>query len=317
MRLLGTVTDGDIRRALLGGITVDTTVDRIMNKVPRTAKADEPWEDVCARFATVLLSQVPIIDDNQVLIDLKQIDASETVPRRDNWVVLMAGGEGRRLQPLTNATPKPMIKVGGHPIIETIFRAFKRNGFHRFYVSVNYKADVLREYLGDGSELGIELRYLEEKKPLGTAGALSLIQETPTEPLIVMNADLLTKLNFTDLLEFHCQHNASATMCVREFDLQVPFGVTQLDDANRVTKIEEKPVYTFFVNAGIYVLDPDLLGHLQKDQAIDMPDFLEGVIGKSENVVAFPIHEYWLDVGSLDSLELAKAQFADVFGSSN
>ncbi len=314
MRLLGTVTDGDIRRSLLGGTSVDTEVSQIMNKSPRTASADEQWVEVCARFEPQLLRQVPIVDAAGVLIDLKQIDAAEAVQARDNWVVLMAGGEGRRLQPLTNATPKPMIKVGGLPIIETIFDSFKRNGFHRFYVSVNYKADILRDYLGDGSKLGVEIRYLEEETQLGTAGALSLIPEAPTEPMIVMNADLLTKLNFTDLIDFHTQHDSAATMCVREFDIQVPFGVTKLDAKNRVTEIEEKPIYTFFVNAGIYALDPDILAYLKSGASISMPEFLETVIGKGDDVIAFPIHEYWLDVGNLDSLELAKAQFADVFG---
>lgn len=314
-KLLGTVTDGDVRRGLLHKLQLESPVSQVMNRSPRTARPDEPWDEVSARFAPELLHQIPIVDADGRVIDIrfigKEIPSAEA---RNNWVVLMAGGEGRRLRPLTDSTPKPMIKIGGRPIIEIIVESFKSYGFLNFYVSIHYKAEIVRAHLGDGNGLGVNIRYLEESAPLGTAGALSLIPEIHDEPLIVMNADLLTKLNFAHLLDYHRIQGCDATMCVCEYDSTVPFGVAELDENNAVRGIEEKPIYTYFVNAGIYVVNPDIPGRLKNDQPMDMPQFLEDIVKQDGRIMAFPIREYWLDVGNLDNLELAKAQFEEVFG---
>lgn len=313
--LIGTVTDGDVRRALLRNIPLDATVDKIMNTRPHTARQSEPWEIVRERLLSKSLRQVPIVDEHNRVLDLRVIDETTAgVKPKDNWVILMAGGEGTRLRPLTADVPKPLLRVGGEPILETTLCLLKEQGFNRFYISVNYKADLIKKHFGDGKRLRVEIRYLSEDKRMGTAGALSLIPiDERDQPLVVMNADLLTKLDFSHLINYHESHTAEGTMCVRAYDVEVPFGVVRVDEKYRITEMDEKPVYTFFVNAGIYVIHPDLLRELPQDTKIDMPQFLVKMTRLGKNIVAFPIREYWLDVGTTDSLQLAKKQFNDVF----
>jgi len=217
---------------------------------------------------------------------------------------LMAGGLGSRLGELTKDTPKPLLKVGTKPILEVILENFISHGFHRFYISVNYKAEMIRDYFGDGSRWGVEIRYLHEHKRLGTAGALSLLPDNPTLPVLVMNGDLLTKVNFRQLIDFHNETNSKATMCVREFELQVPYGVVQIAN-HRLRAIEEKPVQRFFVNGGIYVLSPDMLQFIPEDSFYDMPTLFDEIIARGEETSVFPIREYWIDIGRADDFERA------------
>jgi NDP-sugar pyrophosphorylase family protein len=235
-------------------------------------------------------------------------------PERENWVVLMAGGLGTRLAPLTDNCPKPLLKVGNKPILETIIENFISHGFKRFYLSVNYKAEMIEEYFGDGSRWGAEIRYLREDKKMGTAGALGLIPEPLTQPFLVMNGDLLTKVNFSQLLNFHQEQNAHATMCVREYDFQVPYGVVSVDK-HRIKSIEEKPVHRFFVNAGIYVLDPEAVSLIPADMPYDMTSLFEQMTANEREVIAFPVREYWLDIGHRDDFERAAGDFARIFAS--
>lgn len=220
----------------------------------------------------------------------------------------MAGGLGRRLQPLTNECPKPLLKVGGKPILEIILENFVEQGFNRFHIAVNYKAEMIESYFGNGSRWGIDLSYLREHERMGTAGALSLLPGGLTQPLIVMNGDLLTRINFRQLLSFHAEHHAQATMCVRDYDFQIPYGVVKIEK-HRLTGIEEKPVHHCFVSAGIYVLQPDVISLIPRNTFFDMPDLFAEMIRQQKETAVFPIREYWLDIGRMDDFERAVGEY--------
>jgi NDP-sugar pyrophosphorylase family protein len=224
----------------------------------------------------------------------------------------MAGGLGNRLRPLTEDVPKPLLKVGRKPLLETILETFRSHEFRNFYISVNYKAEMIKAHFGDGEKWKCTIRYLEENDRLGTAGALGLIPETPTQPLLIMNGDVLTNVDFSSLLSFHGEHQAKATMCVREFDFQVPYGVVNIDE-HRITGIVEKPVHSFFVNAGIYVIDPELLSFVPKSGSFDMPDLFASALDKGMPTAAFPIREYWTDIGRIDDFHRANGDYASIF----
>ncbi len=311
-RLLGTVTDGDVRRGILKGIDFTETVTRIMNPQPNTARMEMSRETVLATMKRKGLHHMPLVDEDGTVIGLDTLDDLIHSRSKDNWVVLMAGGLGSRLRPLTEDCPKPMLKVGNKPLLETILENFIEYGFRRFYISVNYMAEVVKSYFGDGSRFGVEIRYLHEDKRLGTAGALSLLPERPAEPFFVMNGDLLTKVNFSQLLAFHVTHDAAATMCVREYDHQVPYGVVKIEN-HRITGIEEKPVQRFFVNAGIYLLAPEALDLIAPDTFFDMPTLFENLMAQQRETVVFPVREYWLDVGHLADYERANGEYQSVF----
>jgi dTDP-glucose pyrophosphorylase/predicted transcriptional regulator len=311
-KLSGTVSDGDVRRAILKGISLDRTVKEIMFTEPTVASCHESREAILASMKTRQLRQIPLVDQNGCVVGMDVWDELISIQERDNIVVLMAGGLGTRLGDLTKDCPKSLLRVGNKPILETILENCIEYGFKKFYFSVNYKADMVKEYFGNGSRWGIEISYIEEKKRLGTAGALGLLPEVPTQPLLVMNSDVLTKINFKHLMEFHEEHKSVATMCVREYEFQVPFGVVQVDN-HRLAGISEKPVQRFFVNAGIYVLSPECLSVIPKDSFFDMPTLFERLVDKKVETTVFPIHEYWLDIGRIDDFERANGEFKDVF----
>jgi dTDP-glucose pyrophosphorylase len=307
-RLLGTVTDGDVRRGLLRGISLTDETGKIMNKNPTIVRIGEDRTVIFTLMKDKGLHQVPIVDDFGCVVGIEILDNFLVRTTRNNWVVLMAGGLGTRLAPLTEKCPKPMLSVGNKPILENILDGFVAQGFRRFYFCVNYKAEMVTEYFGDGSRWGVEIIYIHEPRKLGTAGALSLLSTKPDQPMIVMNGDLLTNLNFDQLLSFHKQNESKVTMCIREYDFQVPYGVVTVDN-HVVVGIDEKPVQKFFVNAGIYVLDPTTLEHIPRNIYFDMPSLFEKLLQSHYEVAAFPIREYWLDVGRIDDLEKAAAEF--------
>ena len=312
-KLLGTITDGDIRRALLDGLDIGGSVEKIMNPAPLTALEITGEADIKKKLNSNLLRQIPLVNDTGQIVGLAHIrDLTKPVEARDNWVVLMAGGLGERLMPLTEQTPKPLLTIGDKPLLQTILESFVEQNFRRFYISVNYKADAIKDHFGDGKDWGVEIRYLEEDQKLGTAGALRLIPEPPTAPMVVMNGDLITKIHFQDLLDYHDQQGARASMCVREYDFQVPFGVVGIK-GNRITSIDEKPVHRFFVNAGIYVLDPALIDRIPAGVNHDMTELFETLIKDGDDTTVFPVHEYWLDVGRIDDLDRAKRDFKNGF----
>ncbi|GAB7027931.1 nucleotidyltransferase family protein [Geotalea toluenoxydans] len=311
-RLIGTVSDGDVRRAILKGIDLGGPVSSIMSTTPTVASCHESREAILAKMKNKQLRQIPLVDQNGCVVGLDAWDELISIQERDNIVVLMAGGLGSRLGELTKDCPKPLLRVGNKPVLETVLENCKEYAFKRFYISVNYKADMVKEYFGDGSRWGVEIKYIEEKKRLGTAGALGLLPEALTLPALVMNADVLTKVNLKHLMEFHAEHKSIATMCVREYEFQVPFGVVQLD-SHRLKNILEKPVHQFFVNAGIYVLNPEAVSIVPNDDYYDMPSLFDELLRRGMETAAFPIHEYWLDIGRKDDLERANGEYAGVF----
>lgn len=307
-RLLGILTDGNIRRAILAGKTIEVPVSEVMNSKPTTVPPGMPIEELLALMRRTHLHHIPEIDEKGRLVGLVTLDELIGAVDRPNWVVLMAGGLGTRLQPLTDDTPKPLLAVGGKPILQTILESFAEQGFKKIFLSVNYKAEMIRNHFGTGERWGVQVEYLHEMSRLGTAGALSLLPGSPTAPIVVMNGDLLTRANFNNLLQFHNAQGAIATMAVREYDFQVPYGVVRLD-GTRISAIEEKPVQRFFVNAGIYVLSPDALKHLPGATFFNMPTLFEQLIAAGEEIAAYPLREHWLDIGRLEEFERAQLEW--------
>lgn len=313
-RLLGTVTDGDIRRALLKHLGLEASVHQIMNNKPRSANTEWSRSRLLAFMEQEQLLHLPVIDTSGRVAGLETLQRLLDKHRLENPVFLMAGGFGTRLRPLTQNCPKPMLKVGGKPILELILQNFIDAGFYRFFISTHYMPEIIQDYFGDGRHWGVNIKYVHEESPLGTAGALGLLPHDEIDrPMFLMNGDLLTRLDYRTLLDFHQQHQATATMCVREYEHQIPYGVIE-SDGRCITSITEKPVQHFFINAGIYLLSAELIKSVAAGTCIDMPTLLQQSIDQGRRVNMFPIHEYWLDIGRMEDFSRAQDEVADVLG---
>lgn len=311
-RLLGTLSDGDARRGLLRGLDLAARADEAMHRRPTTVLSSEDRASILALMRRLGLHQIPVVDESGVVVGLELVDDFLAVTSRSNCVVVMAGGLGKRLEELTRDVPKPMLKVGTRPLLETILRSFAASGFRRFYLAVNYKAEQIEQYFGSGESLGIDIRYLREQQRMGTAGALSLLPEPPEEPFIVTNADLLTREDHAGMLDRHVDSKAAATMAVREYEMQVPFGVVTERDGE-IESIEEKPVQRFVVSAGMYVLSPELLPLVPQNQFFDMPSLFDAASRRGLRTRTHQISGYWLDIGRLSDYERANLDFPNVF----
>ena len=311
-KFLGLIADGDIRRALLKGYTLENSIENIYCSTPITAKSSDSKDKIIKKAIKNQVYQIPILDEKNYLVDIVNLSSLLSKSTKRNRVILMAGGLRTRLRPLTEDTPKPMLKVGNKPILETIIKNFANHGFVNITISLNYKGEIIREYFKDGSEWGVNIDYIEENSRLGTAGALSLLKDKPNEPFFVMNGDLLTDVNFSNLLDFHSFANANATMCVREYEYQIPYGVVETVD-DKITSIIEKPVKKFFVNAGIYVLSPNIFEFIPSNEFFDMPTLFNILIEKERKILSFPIHEYWLDIGRIGDFEQAQSEYFRIF----
>ncbi len=310
-RLLGTVSDGDIRRGLMRRLTMDAAVREVMNTTPVALKIDGADADAMRRLSDRGVRLAPVLDRRDRVVGLYP-DAVGVSTARDNLVVIMAGGRGVRLAPLTQTCPKPMLKVAGRPLLETIIERLQAQGFSRFRLAVNYLAEVIEDHFGDGSTMGVEIQYLREDHPRGTAGALSLVRDAITRPILVMNGDVLTRMAFGDLVDFHIEHGARATLCVREHQFQAPHGVADVEGV-RMTALREKPTFRWLANAGVYCLDGDVLERIPAQGPYDMPELLAALASDGEMVGAYPIHEYWLDIGRPPDFESAQSDFGSVF----
>jgi dTDP-glucose pyrophosphorylase len=309
LHLKGTVTDGDIRRGILKGVSLEEPVRNVMNHNPVAASQDNKRAKILERMKNLQLKHIPIVDWRNRLVDIEIYDGLRSLTR-DNWVLIMAGGQGTRLRPFTDVFPKPLLPVGQKPLLETMIENLIEAGFGKFFISVNYKARMIEEYIGDGRKWGVKIKYLHEKKPLGTAGALTLLPRSPTHPVLVINGDILTKISFRDLLDFHAEHAAKATMCVREYDFQIPYGVVKMEK-HRINGIHEKPTERFFINAGIYVLDPSVLKMVPKKNRFDMTTLYNRMLRKQLLIAAFPIREYWMDIGQISDFRRANEDFEE------
>ncbi|ABV51057.1 Nucleoside-diphosphate-sugar pyrophosphorylase [Prochlorococcus marinus str. MIT 9215] len=305
-KLMGTLTDGDIRRGLLNGFNLESKVSDVMNKNYTFIYEKEVTDIAIAlkKFSKKGVRHLPVLNNEGILKNLllNYNDGSEKI--MNNPVIIMAGGLGSRLRPHTDKCPKPMLKINGKPILEIIIKNCIDSGFREFFISVNYLKNIIKDYFGDGSKWGIKISYLEENEPLGTGGSLILLPKDLKNPFLVLNGDVLTKFNPSKLLEFHNKNNATATLSVREYILEVPFGVVETDGL-QVTDLLEKPSYPKLVNAGVYVLNPNVISLIKNEEKLDMPELLLRVQQRSQKVIAFPIHEYWLDIGRLESLKKA------------
>lgn len=311
--LLGTLTDGDVRRALLKHLPLNIPVCEVMCATPQIAERDWSRERVLAVMESTQLLQLPVVDADGRVVGLETLHGLLDKRLLDNPVFLMAGGFGTRLHPLTHDCPKPLLKVGDKPILELILESFVNAGFHRFFISTHYLPEMIRAHFGDGKRWGVSIRYVHEEEPLGTGGALGLLpHDEIDQPMFMMNGDLLTTLNYRGLLDFHQEHDCIATMCVREYEHQVPYGVIQ-SNGHRIVSMVEKPIQRFFINAGIYLLSPELIKSVKPGTRIDMPTLLEQAMALGGEVNMFPVHEYWLDIGRMPDFERANNEFADVF----
>jgi len=310
--LLGTLSDGDARRGLLRGLGLADPVALAMHRQPTVATAGESRQSMLATMRRLGLHQLPVIDERRRVVGLEIVDDYFAAQPRENWVVIMAGGRGVRLDELTRDTPKPMLRVGSRPLLETIVREYVQQGFRNFWLAVNYKAEQIESHFGDGGAFGANIRYLRERQRLGTAGALSLLPEAPGEPFIVTNADLLTKEDYGDMVDRHVASGADATMAVREYEMQVPFGVVR-ERGGLIESIEEKPIHRFVVCAGMYVLSPQTLQHVPKDTMFDMPSLFDALAKSGRRTRCHPIEGYWLDIGRATDYEKANSDFDEVF----
>ncbi|MGO8879549.1 MAG: nucleotidyltransferase family protein [Desulfomonilaceae bacterium] len=310
--LLGTVTDGDIRRGLLAGMQLTDPVERCMCLTPRIARAGESNSSILNKMRKFVLEQIPIVDDNGHVVGLKLIEDYLSTQVRDNWVVIMAGGPGTRLKELTRDTPKPMLPVGDRPLLETTICRFVEQGFRKIWLAVNYHAGKIESYFGDGKQFGAEVRYLREGKRLGTAGALSILPQVPECPVLVTNADLLANIDYSAMLDEHIAAEVSATMAVREYEYQIPYGVIRTEE-DHITDLEEKPVHRVLVNAGVYVLSSEAIAYVPRDTFFDMPELFEILIAKGKPVRRHLVDGYWRDIGCHEDFCKANSDFSEVF----
>ena len=310
--LLGMLNDGDIRRALLKGMSLGDSIAGIINKHPVVANINDTKERILELANEKKLHQIPIISNGK-LIGIQDIREFLAPKNKPNKVILMVGGLGTRLRPLTNDVPKPMLDVGNKPILHTIVENFAKYGYTDIIMCVNYKSEIIKEYFGNGDKFGVKIEYVLESKRMGTAGALSLLKERPKDDFFVMNGDLLTNVNFEYLHEYHKDSNALASICIRKYEMQVPYGVVNVR-ANKVTSIEEKPTQSFFVSAGIYMFSPIVLDFIPKGVFYDMPTLFSELLKHDFPIHPFPIREYWLDIGRMDEYRRANDEYEGVFG---
>jgi dTDP-glucose pyrophosphorylase len=313
-RLISTVTDGDIRRAILAGIDLSVTVDELLPLrslaagAPVTAPATTPDSTLLHMMNELGIRQIPLVDEAGRVVDvvlLADLAKEYESPLR---AVVMAGGFGTRLRPLTEELPKPMLPLGSRPLLELIVEQLRDAGIKQVNVATHYKGEIISDHFKDGQEFGVDIRYVKEDQPLGTVGALSLLEETD-EPLLVMNGDILTRIDFRSMLSFHREHKSELTIAVKQYEFDVPYGVV-LTDGVSVKGISEKPVVRQFINAGIYLLNPSVKRLIPNGQHYDIPDLIQALLTQNRSVVCFPIREYWLDIGKADHYDQAKIDVA-------
>lgn len=305
-RLVGMVTDGDIRRGLLKNISLQDPVTKVMNSNPLTCSINDSKQAILRLMDAKDILHMPIVSDGDRLVKVLSKQDLEDRPYFESPVFLMAGGRGTRLQPLTDHCPKPLLKVGKKPILETILEGFIESGFRKFFISTHYRSDMVRQHFGDGSQWQVSIDYTEESEPLGTGGALGLLpSDLPDHPLIMMNGDILTNVNFPALLDYHIEAGADATVCVRQQQYQIPYGVIQSNDF-KIQHIDEKPINRFYINAGIYVINPSIVKQVKQGEYLDMPNLLNQQIHSGANVMMYPLDEYWLDVGRMNDFHQAQ-----------
>lgn len=305
--LEGTISDGDIRRGLLKGLDLSSPIASVIHRNALVVTPEMGRDVVLQLMGANKIQQIPIVNELRQVVGVHLWDEITTLPARSNLMIIMAGGMGTRLRPYTETCPKPLLPVAGKPMLEHIIERAKLEGFSHFVLAVHYLGHMIQSHFGNGGQLGVQIDYLNEKSPLGTAGALGLLSPRPGAPFVVTNGDVITDIHYGELLDFHIRHNAMATMAVRIHEWQHPFGVVQTRGIE-IVGFEEKPVARSHINAGVYALEPDALNLLSQDAHCDMPTLFERLQAKAMRTVAYPMHEPWLDVGRPDDLNRANTE---------
>ncbi|MCV3333569.1 nucleotidyltransferase family protein [Campylobacter lari] len=306
---LGILADPDVRRALLKGYSLNDSIEKIINYKPVIAHEWDSKEKLFELSSKYNIYQIPILDRNNQVVRIEKILENLFPTKKNNIVVIMAGGLGTRLKPLTENIPKPMLKVGDKPILEIIIKKFKKQGFTNFILCVNYKADIIQNYFNDGKDFGVSIDYIHEQKRMGTAGALSLIEYIGNEPFFVTNGDILTEVDYNAMLKFHMVNKSLATMGVREHFIQNPYGVIECNDKNQIVNIKEKPKQCFLINSGIYILDPQILHSIPKNEFYDMPSLFEDIVDYTKKY-CYLIEDYWIDIGRHEEYQKANSDIS-------
>lgn len=304
-KLEGTISDGDIRRGLLRGLQLRSPIATVVHTNPFVVPPDMARETVMQLMEANKIQQIPVVDEQRRVVGLHLWDQITTPQVRPNMMVIMAGGKGTRLRPHTEHCPKPMLPVGDKPMLEHIIDRAMSQGFNHFMLAIHYLGHMVEDYFGDGSKMRARIEYIREQAPLGTAGALGLLTSRPAAPFVVTNGDVLTDINYADLLDFHIRQQAAATMAVRTHEWQHPFGVVQTKGLD-IVGFEEKPINRTHINAGVYVLSPTTLNELSANEHCDMPTLIERLQVRGQRTVAYPMHEPWLDVGRPSDYEMAQ-----------
>ncbi len=310
--LLGVVVDSDIRKFMLHGGTTSGAISKVMNKKPSLLKKGFSKEDFLFAISKGMKRNIPVVDKKNIPVGCVSNVIIRSKRTYDNVIVLMLGGRGVRLMPYTNNKPKPMLEISEKPLLEIIINQLSRQGFNRFIFAINYLEEYIRNYFKDGKKFGVSIKYIIEDEQLGTSGALGLMKRNLEKPFFVMNGDLLTKVDFRNILEFHEQENNFTTIGSTNYGITVPYGVFQMN-GQQITKIIEKPKYTYYVNAGIYLFNPKVLELFRERQYHDMIDLLNAVLNKGYKVSPYPIIEYWLDIGRVEEYKKANIDYKEHF----
>jgi dTDP-glucose pyrophosphorylase len=316
-KLLGTITDGDLRRATLSGLDLDQeTVDSLLRRRageharPVSAPLGANHIELLKKMKESGLRHIPLVDEKGRVHEIALMRELALDNELPVTAVVMAGGLGTRLRPLTETVPKPMLPLGDRPVMEHVLEQLHKVGISHVSITTHYKPEAIMQHFGDGRRFGVEISYVNEQEPLGTAGALGLLKP-PEGPVLVINGDVLTQVNFRSMLTYHADNHADMTVGVRKFDLQVPYGVVDMAGA-RVNRLDEKPTYSFFINAGVYLIEPTVFPMIKTQERLDATELIERLISQGKTVIGFPIHEYWLDIGRPDDYVRAKEEWPGV-----
>lgn len=312
--ILGTLTDGDIRRCILLDKSVDTLIKEIYNKNCTYVEEKIDLEYVKRLFIEKGIKFIPVIDSEKRVIGYHEVTdfINYSKLEKENPVLIMAGGLGTRLKPLTDENPKPMLKVGDKPILQTIIEQFRENGFKNILISVNYKADIIENYFRDGKDFGVSIRYIREKNRMGTGGAIKLAESYLKKPFFVINGDILTNTNFYNFMQFHVENQFSMSVGTRKYEIQVPYGVLNTQE-KEIVSLMEKPVYEYFINAGMYILNPDVIEYIPENQYYDITELIDNLIKNNRKIGNFPITDYWMDIGRIEDYYKANTDIGKYF----
>lgn len=311
-KLLGTFTDGDLRRALLSGATLESPLKDLYNDHPLVVPAAKGRVGAVEKMRAHGLDQMPLVDERGRVTAIESINPAQYGIKLDNRVVIMAGGLGKRLHPVTKDIPKALVPIGERPILEIVLERLTTQGFQNFTLAINHFGHMIEDYFKDGSRWNVSISYIREEERLGTAGALGLLPERPSKPILVMNCDVLTTTDFQSMLDFHDTTRSTISMGIRENSYVIPYGVVETD-GSRFVSLQEKPEQRYFINTGIYVLSPEAIDYIPRNSFFDMTTLVEKVSGAGKRVSCYAIKKYWIDIGQPHDLDRARTEYHQHF----